>query len=219
MIGKPWAVFDVDGTLLPGRSMERVFIQEGIRRGILSPKHLVQFAAYAFREGCRGSHVRAFKQNKYYLKKMPTEMIANLAETVFQEKIIALLSADSQAIVAELRRADYQILLMTGAPDFLANHLRNIYQPDALISTRLEKSGPLYSGKIAGIHPYGQAKRLLLLKAKDRLDIDFAHSAAFANHHTDIAHLQLFSRAVAVNPTVKLRKSATLRNWEIVYWQ
>ncbi len=218
MIGNPWAVFDVDGTLLPGQSMEQIFIREGIRQGFLSPKQLAQFAAYALWESCRGNHLRAFKQNKYYLKNMPLEIIANAAEMVFQESIAALLSAESQVAVAQLRRADYRILLMTGAPDFLANHLWNIYQPDALISTRLEKNGGLYSGKIAGIHPYGQAKRLLLLKARDRLEIDFTRSAAFANHHTDIDHLQLFARAVAVNPTVKLRKSAMLRNWEIVYW-
>lgn len=218
MSGKPWAVFDVDGTLLPGQSMERVFIREGIRRGFLPLKQLAQFSVYAFREGCRGKYVRAFKQNKYYLKKMPSEIVDNAAEEIFQEQIITQLSTDSQVEVAKLREADYHILLMTGAPDFLADHLRKVYEPDALISTRLEKSGEIYSGKISGTHPYGQAKRLLLLKAKDRLEIDFTRSAAFANHHTDIAHLQLFSRAVAVNPTAKLRKSATLRNWEIVYW-
>ncbi len=218
MSGKPWAVFDVDGTLLPGQSMEQVFIREGIRQGFLPPKQLAQFAAYAFREGCRGKHVRAFKQNKYYLKKMSSKVIKNAAEKVFQEKIVSQLSTGSQTEVAKLREADYHILLMTGAPDFLADHLRNVYQPDALISTRLEKNGEIYSGKIAGIHPYGQAKRLLLLKARNHLEIDFTRSAAFANHHTDIDHLQLFSRAVAVNPTAKLRKSATLRNWEIVYW-
>jgi phosphoserine phosphatase len=73
-------------------------------------------------------------------------------------------------------------------------------------------------GYVAGPHPFGRRKSAILQEAGQELEIDFSQSVVFANHHSDVHHMRLFGKAVAVNPTGKLKRLATASGWEIATW-
>lgn len=213
-----WAVFDVDGTLLPGDSMEARFIKRSIRRGMISSAGFFRLLGNALKFFFRGNLAGGLKGDKSLLKGLPFSRVETEAAACFSAEIAPRLSRLGRETVARCREEGCRILLMTGSPDFLARHLLPVLQPDQLISAEMEIANGCFSGKVRGLHPYGEAKKNLLLRAQPQLQIDFAGSVVYANHHSDAAHMELFGRAVAVNPDRKLERIARTRGWEIEYW-
>ncbi len=213
-----WAVFDVDGTLLPGDSMEARFIKRSIRRGMISPAGFLGLLENTLKFFFRGNLTGGLKGDKSLLKGLPFSRVETEAAACFSAEIAPRLSRRGKETIKRCREEGYRILLMTGSPDFLARHLLPVLQPDQLISAEMEIANGCLTGKVKGLHPYGEAKQILLLRAQRQLQIDFSASVVFANHHSDAAHMELFGRAVAVNPGRKLERIARARGWEIEYW-
>lgn len=214
-----WAIFDIDGTLFPGGSLERCFMQRMRRNRILPPKRMARFLIAAAQNCLSGKPGQAFRANKTYLTGLEVAAIREAADIFVYEDIIPGLAAEGLQKIARLRGKGYRILLLSGAPDFLAEPLSSSLQVDFLICTRLEVVQQRFTGRIRGIHPYGIAKRQLLLDVAPRLEIDFHHSRVFANHHSDAHHMRRFGSATAVNPTRRLRRIAQQERWEVVYWR
>ena len=67
-----WAVFDVDGTLLPSTSMEQMFIKYALKNGLISPVNLLNYLGRAGMLLLKGKPFDAFKRNKAFLKNIST---------------------------------------------------------------------------------------------------------------------------------------------------
>jgi len=214
-----WAVFYFDGTLLPGESFEKCFIKHLSRRRMIPFRNYVSYGVYALRKILQGHPAEGFKANKRYLKDLPEEEIRQEAENFFRAEIQDRLSDAGQKRLEKLRRDGYRIMLLSGAPDILKAPLQNRFQPDFLLCARLQLRDGRITGKMEGLHPYGGLKATILQRLADEQDIDFRQSIVFANHHSDIAHMELFGAAVAVNPTRKLANHARKRGWKIEKWQ
>lgn len=213
-----WAVFDVDGTLLPQISMEGEFLNYLIREKLLPFKNLV----YCFLKGLTAfisrGWIEAAKSNKAYLKGLSVSTVDKYSESCFYQHIGSALSQRGKQKVEALRQEGYKILIISGAPVFLARHLKPVYNPHYVVCTEVEIRNGYYSGKITGMHPYGKRKKFILESMQRELDIDFNKSIVFADHHADVYHMKLFGRAAAVNATPKLRKAALQYGWEILVW-
>lgn len=214
-----WAVFDVDGTLLPGISMEQLFIRYGRENRLIPPVNYFYFALTALKILLSGKISDMFKTNKALMTGLPADKVETAAAICFDEMVKPRLSAQGGEVVNTYRRDGYKILIMTGSPYFVAQHLIPIYQPDELIGFHLEIAGDVYTGKGIGLHPYAQRKTEVLLSLREKLDLRLEESSVFANHHTDVYHMELFGEAVAVNPTPKLQKIAEKRKWKIETWE
>ena len=213
-----WAVFDVDGTLLPGTSMEMIFVNELLKRRTI---HFMTIAAYAFsiiKTVARREGMGAIHRKKGYLKGLDAQQIVYESRKIFQHRIISRLSQKGIEEIKKHREMGYSILIMSGSPDFLTHQLQEIYTPDHIVATTPEVIDGRYTGKIVGPHPFGQRKSEILESLKTDLHIDFDVSIAFANHHADIDHLRLFKTAVAVNPSRKLKAAALQNGWRIDSW-
>ncbi len=216
MINQRWAVFDIDGTLLPGESMEAIFIRSLIREGVLSWAAVLKFLGKGAHFLLRLKIEHALKQNKYYLRGLDSREVQEIAAQIFQQEIRKQFADKGEEIIEELRSQGYRILLLSGAPDFLAEQLQRAYQADHVIATRLETENHRYTGRIDGLHPYGLRKTLLMKQTIRQLGIDPQQSLVFANHYSDADHMQLFGTAYAVNPDRKLKQIARQEGWEVV---
>jgi phosphoserine phosphatase len=213
-----WAVFDVDGTLIPGISMEREFLRYLLAGRLLPAANLVRFVAKGVTGVLAHGWDEAAKVNKSYLRGLCVSHIDEHAEACFRKRIAPAISKDGLVEAETLRGKGYGILVISGAPAFLMRRLEPIVHPDHMICTELEVTGDRYSGAVVGRHPFGIRKRAILEDVRQDLDIDFSQSVVFANHHSDFHHMSLFGKAVAVNPTGKLRKLAAASGWEIAAW-
>lgn len=213
-----WAVFDVDGTLLPGSSMERRFVDYLLRHKKLPLKNLVGYVLKIMVAVLAKDGIKAVKANKSYLREYSVVDIEKEAECCFNHYIAPSFFKAGQQKINWLRQQGYKILIISGAPSFLARRLKSLYCPDFLICSELETNNGLYTGNLSGLYPYGQGKRILLEEIREKLDLNFSQSIVFANHYSDIHHMKLFGRAVAVNPGFRLRRAAKKYGWQIVSW-
>lgn len=213
-----WAVFDVDGTLLPQISMERKFLDYLMKNTLLPFGSLIYYLFKGFTIAITHGWMEAIKGNKAYLKGLSVSAVDKYADVCFRQQIVTFLAPAGKQKAEILHQEGYKILIISGSPAFLASRLEPVYHPDLIVSTELEIKNGYYSGKISGLHPYGKRKRIILEKLREEFDIDFAKSIVFSDHHSDVHHMKLFGRAVAVNPTNKLQNVAQSQGWEIAIW-
>ncbi len=214
-----WAVFDVDGTLLPKSSMEQGFLIHLLKRGIIPHKNILSYFSYGVFSALKGNWEDGFKNNKRYLKGLSVEEIETFAKYFYQKTISPALSDTGLNTIEQYRPKGYKILIMSGSPNFLTEHLVAEIKPDHFVWTTMKIKDGKYTGKIIGLHPYGIRKKQILQELQPTLDIEFNNSIVFANHHADLHHMEMFGKAVAVNPTPALKGSATKRGWETEIWR
>jgi len=216
-----WAVFDIDGTLVPGASLESRFLVH-FRREIHIPYRSMLVYVMKGMAGFLSRHTSiredAFKSNKMYLRGIPVQPVRDIAKRFFVEGVIPSLSARGLEEIKKFRRMDYKIMLLSGSLDILVHHFDDVCKPDRIICSELETANGRFTGRIIGLHPYSTKKRKILEGLKDELTIDFENSTVFANHHTDANHMELFGKIVAVNPTLELKDIAKKKGWRIEEW-
>jgi len=214
-----WAVFDVDGTLFPLSSMEKIFISFMIKNGAIPVQNIFTYFLIGLHRSLFKGFEEGFKNNKYYLKYLPAPPVSKRAAKFVLQQIWPQISTTGLQRLAEYRLKNYQILIMSGSPDFLTQPLAEIIKPDFSIAAELEIRNNHFTGKLNNLHPYGKRKSQLLFDHQSVLQIQFDKSVVFANHHADYHHMELFGKAIAVNPTSKLKLLARKHNWQTEIWK
>ena len=213
-----WAVFDVDGTLLPGTSMERMFWRCLLRRRRLPASNIIHFMLRGLTGARKAGLDGLLKSNKSYVRGLDVSDVRLLAADCYRRRIAPRLAQKGKEAVRDLRRQGFKIMIVSGAPDFLAELLRADYAPDLLVGAGLEIESGRYTGRLSTLHPYGERKKTILAGLAEKMDLDFVPSIAFADQPSDIPHLALFGQPVAVNPKRKLLRHARRHGWQIVSW-
>jgi HAD superfamily hydrolase (TIGR01490 family) len=214
-----WAVFDIDGTLLPKISMEREFLKYLFGKHLLPLTNACYYAYKGFTGFLALGWEEAIKTNKAYLRGLQVDRVEEYADACFRERIAPAVVRTGKQKVESLRHEGYMILLISGAPAFMVRRLRPALDPDRVIAAELEIIDNHFTGNIVGPHPFGRRKTAILKAVQKELNIEFSKSVVFANHHSDIDHMKLFARAVAVNPDRKLREFAVKTGWETASWE
>jgi HAD superfamily hydrolase (TIGR01490 family) len=212
------AVFDVDRTLLPGTTTERLFIRYLISQGQLGVIQLARTAlitgVYLLRVLPKLDPMEAIRRQRMYLAGLPEARVLNLAATCFREEIQPRLSAAGLATLREHQARGHLTVLLSGAPAFLLAPLQAYTGADHLIATHLEVRDGRFTGRITGPWPYGPTKALLMRHFAAEHGIAFADSYCYADHHTDVEVLTLFGRPVVINAKPRMAALAQARQWE-----
>ncbi len=213
-----WAVFDFDGTLLPHTSAEKLFFKRLIRAHIVPPLNLVLFSGMAVWDLLHNNRY-ALKANKYYLRGLPCGATRRFGSRFFKKEIEPRLSSRGVAEIWQRHRQGYNILVLSGAPEFLLLPLQQQLPIAYLLGSKPAHHKGRFTGALEAPHPFAQRKKTYLLELAPQLDIDFSQSVVFANHHTDALHMELFGEVVAVNPTPRLYQLAQENHWGIAVWE
>ncbi|GAB4339535.1 MAG: hypothetical protein Kow0037_24670 [Calditrichia bacterium] len=213
-----WAVFDIDGTLLPGESLERRFLRLLKEKGILRPHHYLPFLLELLIKLPQFIQPGYFKSNKRYYRGLPAAPILALAESCVREEAIPTISKKGLEYIEHFKKEGVNILLLSGSPEFLVKPLAEMLVVPHYIGCRLEVKDHRFTGKLSGAHPFGTRKTDILRDFQKKNPINFKESIVFANHHSDYDHMKLFGRAVAVNPTPRLHSLAKKINWPVEWW-
>lgn len=207
------AVFDVDGTLIMGRSLEARFIKFLWRYGELSARDLARLGAGAWRAAAAGrSPIRA---NKAYLRGKSVERLRLLARDCFEQEIQHHLLPPALFRLHWHQEAGHTVILLSGALDLLIEPLAAFLSADVQVCTVAETDGGQLTGRIAGEHPYDRAKVACLKALCASHPLDLTRSFAYANHYTDRHLLAAVGNPVAATPDRRLRRLALKRGWEI----
>ena len=205
------AIFDVDGTLLAGASMELRFLQYLWRYGELRARDLLRLAAGTVHTAAQGRSPR--RANKAYLAGKPCEHYRRLAQDCFDQHIKHHLLPKAVARVRWHQQQGHAIVLLSGSLEILVEPLARHLNADFSLTTRIANDGTTMRGQIAGEHPYSKAKATTLLAFNQLHNFDLAKSFAYGNHYTDRHVLSLVGEPVATNADRRLQRWATQHGW------
>jgi len=205
-VGVIAAIFDVDRTLVRPPT-ERLFFLYLIWRRKIS---LIQALCFLMKLPRQADY--RF-QDKTYLKGLAVPEIELLAGECYQKYIKPRLSRAGLACLQAHKEKDHKIIILTGSLQCLMLPLQRDLEADWLIAAALETREGRCTGAVAGLHPRGNHKLLLLQELAQREGIDLASSYAYADHISDLPVLLSVGHAVAVNPSRRLRMSVRERGW------
>jgi HAD superfamily hydrolase (TIGR01490 family) len=209
------AIFDIDNTLLKGRSSERIFIKYLLRKGIISSWDILRFFG-DFVVKLLTFQGLYLKNNKGYLRGKDPSLIREEARHCFRELISPLITPRAREEVRQKKLEGYAIILVSGTLDVLIEEFKAELGADVALGSRLQRVDGLYTGRLEGAHPYGQGKAQILKELTSRMDIDLKNSYAYADHYSDVEFLGMVGHPVAVHAHPGLRLYARWKGWAVV---
>ena len=208
------AFFDVDRTLVPGTSLEQLFVIWLFRRGHLGPLDAVRVAlgvAPLLREARR----RGYLEYHAYLAGRSEGEVRCWAAQCFEEWIRPRVSSQGAARLAEHRTAGHLTVLLSGSIQPLVDRLGLWVEADLAVGTELETRHDRYTGHVAGRHIAADQKVVRVLELARQHGFDLANSFCYADHRTDVAMLERFGHPMPTNPDPTLARIARERGWSI----
>lgn len=211
------AVLDVDYTLIPRTSVERLFVRYLWNHGRVGFPELFRTIRGLLTE-TRGTFSVRLKTTKAYLAGQPAAAMARLARVFVADEVCPYVTPKALAVLENHRRQGHRLFLLTGCPEFLIRPLADELGIESLIGTRLEESNGICTGRLIPPHPYGEAKRRLLEIWAVNKGIHLAASHAYADSPADQAVLEAVGHPHVVNPNHRMRRIAAARGWPILEW-
>jgi HAD superfamily hydrolase (TIGR01490 family) len=209
------AVFDVDRTLVPVTTTERIFIRYLARQRVLGPVAVLRTMVFIAKQLVRTSPFETIRRRRAYLAGQPYEKMCRLARVCFESDIKPRISRAGLQAIQEHKAKGHSIVLLSGSLDFLLEPLREYVGADHLIAAHMEVVDGKLTGRIVGDYPYGSYKAALIRHFAEEHGLDFSQSYAYADHHTDHEVLQLFGNPVVINPRRRMQEIAEREGWPV----
>jgi phosphoserine phosphatase len=209
------AIFDVDGTLVAGRSTEKRFIVWMLRRGLIGPRQILSAAWFVVRWFPRyGRHV--FRKNKAYLNGLTEELIERevdrFAREIGEQDWI-------RPALAELKRHQQNgdiVVLLSGSLQPIVEHLRRRFDAEVGLGTHCETVQGRYTAVPPARHPFYEDKAGLLTSICKRYEVAAEDVSAYADSGFDIPLLASVGDPAAVCPDRRLAEWAKVHNCRII---
>ena len=222
-MGKPFALFDFDGTLIPGDSMLRfcLFARE---QGLMSRRQLwlSAWAALRYLLGMLSAE-KSKNVALSFLAGKSQEELAELSARFYRDVLRAMLRPQAITALQRHLRDGLTVLLVTASPSFYLEPLRAEYGIGGVIATRMDidRDGKV-TGLVCGDNCKGVQKPLRLAEylasTGDRLD--YESSYAYGDSGSDYPMLALCGHKVAVNPSGRLWKKLRRKPGAVsVHWE
>jgi len=208
------AVFDVDRTLLPDTTAERLFLSYLIRERVLGIRAILETVRFVSVRG-RNSPLMATRRHRPYLRGTNVDVISELGARCFEEKIRPRLAGSGIERVQRHLREGHQPVLLSGSLPQIILPMAAALGVEHVICSRLEERGSRFTGRLVGPHPYGGGKVLLIQRFASDFKIELQRSFCYADHHSDEPVLSLFGHPVCINPNERLRLIAQRLGWPI----
>jgi HAD superfamily phosphoserine phosphatase-like hydrolase len=217
------AFFDLDGTLLPGPSLEqRFFLALRFQRAIPKANYFL-WLAETMRLAPRGiGKVR--HANKLYLR----GLAVNSAEKHGPETDLAFFPLGIEQIAWHVRRG-HDVLVVSGTLEPLALQCvraiekvlakRGVAVRISVIATRLEERGGGWTGRLLGEAMFGPAKARALARIASERRLRLETCYAYGDGELDRWMLGSVGRPAAVNAQPALAKIAALHGWPMMEWR
>lgn len=207
------AIFDVDGTLIAGATLERIFIRFLLRRGELGWREMARWLGAAAKAAAR--RPLRLKTIKSHLRGKDSTSLRRLARECVENEIEPRLSPEAINRLRWHQSAGHFVILLSGTLDLLLEPLAERLGVYARVGSELEVEDRHFTGRIAGAHPFGatKAKCLATINHANRFDLkrSFAYADSFADRHL----LAMVGHPVATNADSALRRIAESRGWMI----
>ena len=213
------AVLDLDGTITR-RDTFIPFLLGFLRRHPARLWRLVSLplAVALFKLGLRDNAWLKERFLSAVLKDAREDDIAPWTEIFIARLLAGGLRSRAREVIEEHRAAGHELVLATASLDLYVHRLAERLGFRVVIcSTAERRTDDTLSGCLDGPNCHGGAK-LAALRSHIGEPSEDMHVIAYSDHHADLPMLAQADRAVAVNPTRRLRAAARSDRLEIADW-
>ena len=219
------ALFDIDGTLTTtnvwkgimdyfGRRRERrlthlAFVALHYPLVLLRPIGLLREATF---RRLWSAHL------PWYFRGYDADQMRALSEWVAHDYVRHVERDDMRALLDDTLTRGHVVALVSGAPQEIVDAVAAMWHVPHAIGSPAEKSDGRYTGRMAGPPCIDEHKAHYVRQhfAHRSVDVDYAHSYAYADSYSDLGMFALVGHPVAVYPDKKLAAHAVAHGWEVI---
>jgi HAD superfamily hydrolase (TIGR01490 family) len=215
---RPFAVFDIDGTLIRWQ-LYHAIADNLVKLGYISPDKFqgIKDARMIWK---RREGREAFKQYELELVKLYVNILSEItleqfeeaAEAVFQEYKDQVYIF-TRELIKKLKGQDYLIFAISGSQTEIISKMAEHYGFDDFVGREDEHEHGRFSGK-STTPIFNKDRALKEMAAKH--NADFKDSIGVGDSATDIKMLELVEKPIAFNPERALFEVARSKGWKIV---
>ncbi len=215
------ALFDLDGTLLPGDSDhafgEFLVAHGGVDGDAFRRRNDAFFHDY--QAGRLDIHAYIDFITADWRGRSAAD-VAALARRYLDEVIRPMIRPEALALVRRHRDAGDLLALVTATNDFVTRPIAGLFGIEVLIATELERDASgRPNGRVRGVPAFREGKvervQAWLGTLGRRLD-DFVTSTFYSDSTNDLPLLEQVSHPVATNPGAALERIARERGWPVL---
>jgi len=214
------AFFDVDGTLIPGPSLERRFFRAVRQSRAIPVGNYFLWAQEALRLLPKGIAATVHENKRHWSGVRCDQVLQQMEVVVFFE--------EGMERAAWHARQGHRIVLVSGMPEALAGVVaramecelesRGVCSELLVCATRMEERDGRWTGRLLGEAMYGEEKLRAVKRIAQEHRIDLLGSHAYGNTLLDRPMLAAVGHAHVVNPEWDLAAVANQYDWEIWHW-
>jgi HAD superfamily hydrolase (TIGR01490 family) len=139
-----------------------------------------------------------------------------LSEECFDKVVRPALFPNARALVKRCRDEGQEVVLVSGALDFVLQHLVEYLGASALIANRLEFKANYATGRLLRPVVAGPEKARLIREHAKAGGFDLAHCFAYSDSYSDVPMLSVVGHPAAVNPDLRLKRLAHAYGWPVL---
>jgi len=211
------AFFDVDNTIVPGLSIEVLFVRRLWTQGLIGFREFQKSLGYLLR------HIPPFslsplRTHKLYLVGLLPQTIEPLAEEFISSIICPKISSRAKLVISRHQRAGHHIALISGSPEFLVKPVASCLNVSIVRAARMESTKEGYTGRVFAPLPYGLGKRRWVQQLATKYRLDLNRSYAYGDSPGDLQTLQIVGNPFVVNPIRGMTRIARQYGWPTAQW-
>jgi HAD superfamily hydrolase (TIGR01490 family) len=142
-----------------------------------------------------------------------------LADEAFDAVIKRALYPEARDLVARSRAEGHDVILVSGALDFLMERLATHLGAKAFIANRLEFAGGFATGKLLRPVVAGPEKARLIRDHARAHGHDLDECFAYSDSYSDVPMLSVVGHPAAVNPDFRLAQLAAAHGWPVLHME
>lgn len=218
-VQRPFAVFDIDGTLIRWQLYHAV-ADALVRMGYFDPEvfNAVKKARMSWK---KRSHAESFREYEKILIKAYDELLDSITTDQFDEAALAVFNeykdqtyTFTRDLIQELKKREYLLFAISGSQTELVAMIAKHYAFDDFAGSVYPRKGNKFSGK--KIIVKGHAKIDELNKMIIQHEATWNNSYAVGDSEGDIPILEKASVPIAFNPNKELLDHAKKLQWKVV---
>jgi HAD superfamily hydrolase (TIGR01490 family) len=148
---------------------------------------------------------------------MSYERLLFLADEAFEAVMKGALYPGARELVERCRAQGQEVILVSGALDFLMERLAKHVGATGTIANRLEVKDGYVTGKLLRPIVAGPEKARLVREWAKARGEDLADCFAYSDSYSDVPMLSVVGHPCAVNPDLRLAKLARTYSWPVIY--
>lgn len=147
---------------------------------------------------------------------MSEDRLMTFAEEAFQKVMKPALYPGARELVRSCLDRGHDVVLVSGALDFIIEHLADYLGATDVIANRLELKDRFATGKLLRPVVAGPEKAKLIRDHARSKGHDLDECFAYSDSYSDVPMLSIVGNPAAVNPDRKLRMLASAYHWPII---